>query len=278
MIFVLLLAKVIEVPRSDGSVITGYLDVPQNCKNVVLITSGADAQSCYPMHQHFKKQFFEKGMGICTVEKRGFTKDRADKKEYWKHASFDASLADHLAVMRHLKNYNVIVLGGDVAAHLGHRTKPRAVVLIGVGGGWPVKDEMFWCFVNQTPSLFRSVTRNKLNKAFPEIMKNPTPNKFVCGYSYKWWQSYLKLHMLPEIKKIKCPILYVHGTKNTMCPIESADIVAKAILNRPNFTYRRLEGVGHMVWKADGENIVEWIEGQFSKDENKRNRKQGVYR
>ena len=122
-------------------------------------------------------------------------------------------------------------------------------MLFATGGGIKIQDEIKLVLArkNNIQKKEKATYYEDLEKQFQEIKKKPTFEKSWQGHTYKWWASHLPIRVVDDLKNIKAPIYFVHGTKDESVPVESADLAFKILQKegKLDIYYVRLKGVGH---------------------------------
>lgn len=263
--------QVFGIPRMNGSKIQFYLETPaQKDFPVVFYIHGSTCRSVLPMFQKVAQALSAKGVGVISVEKYGLNQDTTEcPKEYLEHNTITSRIQDHLRVTAYLRwrlkswNQKVAWVGGSEGGQLAALVAPLVretamVVMMGSGGGLTMAEEL--------PIAFEKLLKRKgagpthiqkmkweLEDQYKMIKAHPTPYKewLSDGKSarntYKYWNSILWAKVLPSLESLDVPILMVHGTEDTSCPIESADILNTRFqfLGKYNLTYRKYQGLEH---------------------------------
>ena len=67
--------------------------------------------------------------------------------------------------------------------------------------------------------------------------------------SLKWAGQWIHFDRTEHAEKLACPLLVVHGTEDTTCPVEDGREIAEAA---PEGTFVPIEGAGHNdLWSDD---------------------------
>jgi pimeloyl-ACP methyl ester carboxylesterase len=83
------------------------------------------------------------------------------------------------------------------------------------------------------------------------------------GMSFRWYNSIIKIRPFEYYKNINIPILFVHGRKDYIIPIESTEYIENNLLEKP-FEYLYYQNMGHYSPTYSQiiqlrKDIVEWI-------------------
>lgn len=285
-------AEKFKFSRLDGSKIHGYLSYPDNQKSypIILLIDGSGKMSVTTSHNSLASRLNSHGLAVVSIEKRGICDKIIDNKEFWKHYCFSKRVDDHLLLLEKIENnffpnFNgkLIVLGGSEGGKIAPKISIsvpdmiEGVVLIGSGGGLGFEAEM----KNQVKNLsseLNFLTRwgisirkifypNEIEDVFAKMKKNPESLEMAFNLSYKWFASYLDYDLLSDILKVDMPIYMIHGEKDIMVPIKSADIIHDAFekTGKKNLTYARYKHIGHSMRGEDKvySELISWLQTTF---------------
>lgn len=266
-----------QVKTPDGAMIHVYgnqllLDANKKAP-LLLVVSGSGCASIF----HRRKDgtfttgltgFFLRGAkdryAVAVLEKRGVKlgdsvvdSEQKCSLEYHKHTGFDARVADHLLIVKALKEVHskIIVVGhsegSDVAAGIAAGSNDISMLGIMSGGG---TSQMF-DFAMGARKKIKGMSPSKAEEfisslfaQFEDVFKNPQSHtKQWHGHPYSRWHSYFTRAPIESLLKVKVPIFMVHGSDDTSVRIESSDFVYLEFLRhgKKNLTYRRYPGLDH---------------------------------
>lgn len=258
----------IELLRSDGSVLKGYMTCPVNLDSypIAMIIHGSQCESISAWHEDFTALATQLGVALVTLEKQGiYSQNEINVREYDLTNCIEHRLEDALWFIEKVRegavipkwNRQMIMFGGSeggrVAAAVSAQTpEVMATALYTCGGGLSSIEELTIAFAKYMKSHGESdeeieETLQVLDGLIQEMLTNPTHEKKFMEYTYKWWASHLSRHTINDLVQIDHPIYYVHGSADAVVPIESADFVAERFKEQGklDFYYRRLEGYDH---------------------------------
>lgn len=251
-----------DVQRPDGSRLVAYIDMPdQESFPIAIVLQGSQATSVLPQHEELREPLLSRGFAIATLEKKGIAgPGEIHQKEYDESNSLDQRIDDHLLLISKLRkragwNHKLAIIGlsegGEVGGAVAARTpETMAVLLFCSGGGWPRMEELLWSFRKQlvgekcsAHSIQAALVQSK--DEFYKALENPSPTLRALGFSYKYWSATLRHHLMDDLSKLHCPIYYVQGVQDNRIPVASADYLVKALKDKPDLVYRRIEHLGH---------------------------------
>lgn len=288
--------KEIFIPRGDGTTIEGYFDTPDSKTKVpvVVFIDGSNEASVLLSHDKLAPRFNPKNLGFISLEKRGISADKIDKKTFYAHDCFQERLQDYsllLSAIRDQKiagcNGSVILLGGSEGGKIAPRLSldfsnlVQGVVLIASGGGLSFAEEMKY----QSQQLIQQKERSKklgykvrgvmfpkeIDKTYDKMLKNPNSLKMCGPKTWKWFASYLSYDLLSDLLKVNTPIYMIHGEQDILIPIKSADLVEKAFseAGKTNLHYARHPDLGHALTGREDvyTPMLEWISAKSKRTE-----------
>ncbi len=264
-------AKTIEIARTDGSLLRFYFEVPAKAPYpIVFLVQGSTCTSSYSLIQMVAAPFLQHGMGVIAIEKYGLKEtSNSCPQEYLINNTIQNRINDHLVVAEYIRN-NVSQWNGKfawaggseggqisaLAAPLVHET--AMIVMMASGGGLTMAEELpiaFERLMRRQGASDNKIQRKKkeLQNSFRMIKKDPTPYKewLSDGKSarntYKYWDAILWIKALPLLERTSVPMLLVHGTEDTSCPIESSQALANRFkdLGKTNLTFKIYPGLEH---------------------------------
>lgn len=262
----------ISLKRKRGTFLKGYYSYYETKKPAPLIVflDGSTPESVYENHQKLALKFKEKGFAFVSLEKEGVTKDTFDESIHNKYDCLENRLSDYLLLFKELEKPTVlqkpshIILmgaseGGKLASKLACLKKDRvdAVMLLASGGGLSFEEEMtaqIENLMNDTNTLQKTGYKirkafkpKEIQKQFEKIKKNPDSLKTYATKTYKWWASYFNYEPLNDLLDLDIPIYLLHGAKDRLVPVKSADLVVDAFKKKgkTNLQYARYLDLDH---------------------------------
>lgn len=283
-----------SLKRKRGTFVKGYYTHVGSEKEAPLIVfiDGSSSSSVYENHTKLASKFAERGFSFVSIEKEGVTKDSFDESIFTKYDCFENRYSDHVLLFQEIKKGEVIkkpshliILGasegGKLAPSLALTFEEwvDGLLLISCGGGLPFSEEMTFQ-INEALNKQNFVAKagSKIRKAFlpkeiesqmKKILKNPDSPKVFAHKAYKWWSSYLNYNPLDDLLKLDIPIFMIHGAKDDMVPVKSADIVVDSFnkAEKKNLKYGRYLDLSHSLKDRDDvySDILSWAENIVSK-------------
>ncbi|MCC6127724.1 MAG: alpha/beta hydrolase [Chlamydiae bacterium] len=278
----------IRLPREDGSLIKGYLSLPdgEGSFPVIVFIDGSWENSVLAFHEKLSSRFNPHQIALLSIEKRGLSATDIDRQDFLEHNCFEERLQDHILLLGAIENREISGCNGGcilLGASEGGKIAPKlnllfpelikGLVLIGSGGGLSFAEEMkyqFWQRVEEMSFLKRksfkmrgALMPSEHDESYAKMLASPDSLEIYRSKTWKWWASYLRYDVALDLLKVDAPIYMIHGELDTMVPIESADLIKKAFdeANKTNFTYARYSDVGHSL--AGREDVylpmTEWI-------------------
>lgn len=273
----LLATERFEVEREDGSKLVCYCDKPETSPfSITLIIPGSQKETARRIHDSLKDDILHINQCALTLEKQGITEEKIDEKEFNRNLSLLSRLEDHLLLLKQLQGVitgwdgKISILGqgdgGRIGAALAAKTKNvSALILIASGGGWPALEETLYAF--RTEMVDQGFSPQYIHgflvaakQEFAQALKTPKPEHKAFGYTYKYWDSLLKTHLLEDLTHIDCPIYSVNGAKDDRVPIESVDAMAKHLKDK--ITFNRKDDLGREIIQDHEiyEEAISWLE------------------
>ena len=278
----------IRIPREDGSAIIGYFDRPDEEGDVpvVVFIDGSWGTSVAPHHEKLAARFNPRQIGILSLEKRGITPDGIDAEEFAAHDCRLERLSDYRLLLCAIERGEVkgctgrvVVLGASEGGKmapglsLSFPSIVQGVVLIGAGGGLSFAEEVKFqiaALIEEMPvwkrasyKLRRSLFPNEVDEAFAQILAHPESLEKYGSKTWKWFASYFSYDPLPDLLKIAVPIYMIHGEKDIMVPVQSADLVKEAFdsAGKLNLHYARYQDLGHALTGREDVygDLLEWV-------------------
>ncbi len=262
----------IQFTREDGSTVDGYFDRPDSEAEVpvVVFIDGSFETSVTISHDKLAARFNQRKIGLISLEKRGITLEKIDFNEFRAHDCFEERLQDYVLLLNQLKdrkipgcNGRIVLLGGSEGGKIAPRLSlefpiaVQGIVLIGSGGGLPFGEEMKYQYQKliQLMGTFKQLSYKLRGLIFPKEIENcyekmlshPESLEMYSSKTWKWFASYLRYDLLSDLLKVEAPIYMIHGEKDIMVPIKSADLVQVAFnqAGKTNLHYARYDDLGH---------------------------------
>ena len=273
-----------HINRPDESIITYYLNSPHKTdfSLVVFVQGSGDESAKRFMEPESSFEDAWKGLNaaVLVVEKPGLTqKNNGNTKEYLALNTVTQRIKDYQAVIPALKekligwNGKIVWIGvssgGPVASFASPLFSETAATIIICGGcGITMQEELrlmlpLWIkdASNERKFLYRVAKKVYLNwtlyrfdACIREIKNNPESEKIWLGNTYKWWNSILFKNPCISLEKLETPILVLQGSRDTMCPVQSAEKLVERFkqLGKTNLTYKCYEGLDHSFSDENG--------------------------
>lgn len=279
----------VAIARKDSTIIDGYFSPPQDCSlyPIFLLIHGSQHDTFYPVFRDIQKRVNQLGMGVLTLEKRGYNKEEVNQELYNRTNCRPQRINDHFLLIEEMRkgcfegwDGRLIILGvsegGMVATEImSELPEARVLVLFCCGGGLSPRDEVLLSarkyFENAGMWGYQLEHEvSLLDNYLDTVIENASPEDFFLDFSYKWWSNHLTFpRLLEKMLMIDCPILYFHGTADPVIPIESADILSEEFkkVGKTNFVYQRLEGLDHFMTEEQDrlfEEALKWAVEQLA--------------
>lgn len=278
--------KNLHFNREDGSIMEAYFDHPETDIEgpIVVFIDGSFDTHVKANHDQLATRFIPRNIGLITIEKRGIKANKIDQNEFRAHDCFEERLQDYYLLLKHIEEGNIsgckgpIILlglseGGKIAPRLSLNFSHivQGVVLIASGGGLTFAEEMKFQsdqMIQQMSALKRlsyrlrgSLFPNELDQLYDKMLKKPDSLEMYGPKTWKWFASYLRYDLLSDLLKIEVPIYMIHGEKDVLVPIKSADLVDEAFYKagKTNLHYARYIDLGHSITPRECEPMLDWI-------------------
>lgn len=264
-------AKTLTIPRTDGSRMQVYIEVPNKDNFPVLVAiHGSVCDSSWSLFQGLQRTMLANGIGIATIEKYGLSETTIDcPQSYLQNNTIPQRIHDHLQVVKlfrnNLRGWNgkIAWVGGSEGGQVASLVAPlvpetSAVVMLAAGGGLTMAEEL--------PLVFKKLLRRNgasqdqiaeqirdIQDHYLEIKTKPTWKKEWLSdgkkarNTYKYWNSILWVKALPLLETLQVPIYIAHGTEDTSSAYESSKIIADrfAVLGKSNLVFKTYIGLEH---------------------------------
>lgn len=267
-----------ELERGDGSKQIGYYDRPETSPfSITLILPGSQKETARRTHDSLKGNLLRIHQCPLTLEKQGIVDEQVDEKEFNRCLSLQERLEDHLQLLKKLKtglvpgwDGKISILGQGDGGRIGAALAAQAenvvaLILVASGGGWPPLEEMLYSFRMEmadqgcSPQYIHGFLA-QAKQEFAQALKTPKSEHIAFGYTYKYWDSLLKTHLLEDLIHLNCPIYSVNGAKDNRVPIESAEAMAKYLKDK--ITFKRKADAGREIIQdlEIYEEAIAWLE------------------
>lgn len=264
--------QVIEVPRTDGSKVRFYIETPSKENYpIAFMIHGSTCSSSFPLFNATSSIFIKNGIGIIAVEKYGINETtNLCPRGYLENNTIQNRIQDHSIVVNYLRkniqhswNKKLIWAGGSEGGQVAALAAPlfretAMLVMMGSGGGLTMAEELpiaFERLMKRQGASLKQIqdTKKEIFRYYNLIKADPSPHKEwlsdgkLARNTYKYWNSILWMKAMPYLEKLNVPMLLVHGTEDTSCPIESSAILKNRfnVLGKKNLTYREYQGLEH---------------------------------
>ncbi|MCH9630483.1 MAG: hypothetical protein S4CHLAM37_04840 [Chlamydiia bacterium] len=262
----------ISLKRKRGTFVKGYYSYVESEKKAPLVVfiDGSKHSSVYENHHKLAKKFMDKGFSFVSLEKEGITKDSYDESIFMKYDCLENRLVDHNLLFKEIQKADiikepshVILVGGSEGGKLApilattYKDKVNGLILIGSGGGLPFAEELTYqlneALLSQNVvkkvgyKIRKSLKPDEIEKQMKKMQKKPDSLKLYAHKTYKWWNSYLSYNPMEDLLSLDVPIFMVHGAKDKMVPVKSADLVVDAFkkADKKNLKYGRYLDLSH---------------------------------
>ena len=263
----LICGEAFHIPRDDGSWISGYVSAAESDSFPIVIgLQGTSRDSTHTWFEFLKSNATGYNVSVCCIEQRGIHQYYTDLEEYRDFNSLDVRLNDYARLIAYLQenripgwNGQIWLLGESEGGLLASQLAPNmqdinGVILIGSGGGMPIQEElritMQQYLDSQALSLEEQSDRlTEFSMRLDWIKNHPSEEELFLGNSTQWWASLLNMTPIASrLQERSIPVIIVHGTNDMHIPVESADLLVKA-LNRAAIptTYLRIESGLHTI-------------------------------
>lgn len=213
---------------------------------ILLLCEGSSSKgnlgSVFFIREWFSDRVSPLHVGYLTIEKWGIDGNQINEVEFWNHYSRSQRLKDHLEVIDHF-NHNPppgwngqfifvgVSEGGPLVTDLSTICPNTLATINWVGAGdWGWADELWQFFEHWKQNSFWirlydavprwlpyasdiPASREEYNTLVQEIIKNPTPNKWMGGMTYFYHADAFTKPPV-DYNKIQSPFLVVKGTED----------------------------------------------------------------
>lgn len=263
----LLYARDIQIPRLDGSMISGYLsDVKSDSFSIVVGLQGTSKESIYSWFKFLDSAAAFQGIAVCCIESRGIGQKDNNITEYHRFNALNMRLDDYRSLINYVYmssipgwNGQIWLLGesegGLIASQLlVEFTDIAGAVLIGTGGGMSMEEELLLTMQNyldfkQVSSEQKMEVLSHFTDKLDWIKENPSAEGLFLGQGINWWASLLNTPSIVDtLRSYNKPLTVIHGIDDMHVPVQSSDFLVEKLKNRGSpCTYLRLESTKHMI-------------------------------
>ena len=280
-------AKTIEIERPDGSKLLAYFEEPANPSYpIVFLIHGSTCTSAFPMFKMTAPALTNNGIGVIALEKYGMSNAVKDcPAEYLKNNFIQSRIQDHLLaasfVRKNMSRWNGkfgwagASEGGQIAALTAPLVPETAMIaMLASGGGLTMAEELpiaFQRLLRRQGATEEQILQKKaeLESQYALIKADPTPWKEwlsdgnFARNTYRYWDSILWVKAMPLLEKMDIPMLLVHGTEDTSCPIESSEALVARFnsLGKTNLTFLKYPGLEHNWTDLEGKSNTQKVLG-----------------
>lgn len=263
------------VARPDGSPVVVDVDRPSGAARVPIVLA-IDGSLCTPEAVsewiEWLREHRSSGApyALVVVRKPGTTTPAKDASgdysigpdfrcsdEFKRYYTLDTRVLDHLQALAHLRanadwwDGRLLLWGFSDGAHVAARVgvyspETRAAVLVGLGGGTAMADELerMMCAEGAAGDACRREQRERM----AAIRREPVPGRTWLGdaNTYAAWHSRLDAVEANVLLDARFPVLLVHGERDGSVPVRSArELAARLAAPRGTVQYREVAGMGH---------------------------------
>ncbi len=290
-----LVAETLHLQRADGTVITYYMDRPQEeSYPLVVILQGSECLRVSDKYQPYLEYLVKRGAGVLRVEKPGLharveVGDCPD--EYLRLNTPQQRVLDLLAVLGQLRRQEeswdgqLGLVGGSEGAMVAAMAAPlipetKSVALLSGGGGLTFFDEVLlgieaqWRASDHPPENLEQQLE-KLRAQMLEAQDNPRFDKEwgsdgdLARNTHFWLAHIMPLKVSLPLLQLDCPILSLQGNQDLGLPRESFDLLVKAFqeAEKDNLESRFFEG-GHVPPEDEILRALDWVLEHLPPDSN----------
>jgi hypothetical protein len=274
----LLASEPFKITKEDGTSLTYYCDKPKEGPfSIALLIPGSQKETSLKIHNAIKQNLLESGRALVTLEKEGIEGETIDEKKFIQALSHETRLEDHHLLIKEVKkgllegwNGTFVIIGqgdgGRIGSSLAAKTEGvTALALIASGGAWSPRDEALFSFRKEMadegyPPQYIHGFLVQAKQQFEQAKEQPKVEKVAFGYTYKYWESLLKNHLLEDLSALGCPIYSVNGVQDERVPIESVDALQASLEGK--LTLKRLEGKGREIARDPKiyKDVISWLD------------------
>lgn len=146
-----------------------------------------------------------------------------------------------------------------IVLNLQNKHKVSGIILV-ASGGLSFYENLK--IQQQSTLLFTKPYRESLNnmdQSVKSILKNPLSRELTYfGWPYLKWSQILMYKPVTDIKKLKMPILILHGDADKNIPIESSRALVDAIYTQKKYTYIEYRNADHY-FNGDFQKVIQDI-------------------
>lgn len=283
--------EVLHIARKDGSILQGYFDLPEGKEAfpLVVLIDGSWNKTILDNYNKLLGRFLSHGMALVGLEKRGIVGETIDQEEFVRHDCLEERAGDYALLLQKLEegmipgfNGRCLLIGGSEGGKIAprvaaeHPSLVQGMVLVGSGGGIPFVEEMRYQYVAASPNPFTRLMRKvRATFLFPhewddlvkQTLASPDSLKSWGPKTWKWFASYFRYDPLADLLALDIPVYMIHGKRDVMVPIESAEEVREAFerAGKTNFHLARYEDLGHALSGRDDvyAAMFEWVQQHF---------------
>ncbi len=255
-----------------------YFDTSNTHENfsILLILQGSETESAFQFHTIADSGWLKKfNVAVLIIEKPGVTDSTFNQQTYLQYNSLTQRADDCKLVMDHLrktqKAWNGKLLisgfseGAILAALIGPQiSETKALIMLSGGGGMTLREDILLLETKNPPPGITHSCWNQIKLTYLKLMfaglkffpNNSTYTFLGSNHSLKYWNTIADYKPLYSLEKLDIPLYLAHGTMDTNCPIESAEILVRHFkqIGKNNLCYRKYTGYDHTFLDREGIN------------------------
>jgi dipeptidyl aminopeptidase/acylaminoacyl peptidase len=265
----------VRVPTPKGYSLAGTLtltsDFPSPYPAVVLITgshpqdrdmlgSHKEPINKYRPFRQLADALSRKGIAVLRMDDRGYgCSEGGDINNATipeRAEDIEAGLA-YLRGRKEIDNHRLGLLGISEGANIGlmiAAADPTIQALVVMAGSASSGREILEWQVLYDTAQIEGITDEERDRILEQRLKDV--EKWIAGGQTKpWRKSFVEYNPLSSARKVLCPVLIIHGDRDSHVPVEHARLLAEAIMAGGNtdVTVRILHNHNHLFLKdADG--------------------------
>jgi len=284
--------KIYSIERENRPLCHYYFDKSntQDDFSILLILQGSETTSAFQFYTIADPCWLKKfNVAVLIIEKPGVTNTTFNQYTYLQYNSLTQRADDCKMVVDHLrktqKSWNGKLLisgfseGSILAALLGPQIpETNALIMLAGGGGMTLREEILLLETKNSPPGITHSCWNQIKLTYLKLMfaglkffpNNSTYTFLGTNHSLKYWNAIADYKPLYSLEKLDIPLYLVHGSVDTNCPIESAEILVRHFkeIGKNNLFYRMYTGYDHTFNDREGINhmgeifddSLEWVQ------------------
>jgi len=216
------------------------------CTLILIHGWGANAQMMLPL----ARPFHQAGMSVLLYDARNHGKSDKDSFSSLPRFAEDLGCAIEWIKWRD-PSQKIVVVGhsiGAAAAMLAASNRTDIDLVIGLSG-----------FAHPNLVMHRHLDRPWLPEVFRPLIMNYI--QWVIGYRFE------EIAPMNRIRHIRCPVLLVHGTEDTVIPISDMHLIKENAPPENRVQIVEIEGAGHNSvdrFQQHATELIDWIHAHLN--------------